>query len=215
MSVVCLVTNGFQPLPGSLRDPLQPVRIELVAAVVLQEVLARHLAALGHAQQLAFQRRQPLVELLELGDQLLDAVVVQPHLLDLAAPAPRAGLLVGLLRARGDLLAARSSSPAGGAASCAASCRGPRSPRRSPAPRASASPRARTATCPGLRRPRRHRRRPGRHRSGSSAGRRCRRGRVGGDAAVRRRRTGALRRLQVDDVAQQHPAGLELRRARR
>ena len=71
-------------LAGQLADPLHPVRIELVAAVVLQELLARHLAALGHAQQLAFQRGQPLVELLQLRHQLLDAVVVQPHLLDLA-----------------------------------------------------------------------------------------------------------------------------------
>ena len=91
MSVACLVTKAFQPLPGSLPDLVDPVRVQLVAAVVLQELLARHLAALGHAQQLALQRGQPLVELLELRDQFLDAVVVQPHLLDLARPAPRAG----------------------------------------------------------------------------------------------------------------------------
>ena len=83
-----------------------------MAAIFAQELLAVDLAGFGEAQELAFEPGEALVEQLELGDQLLDAVVVQPHLLD-ARDELLALLLVGLLRARVDLLAGGDASRAG------------------------------------------------------------------------------------------------------
>ena len=85
---------------------LHPVRVELIAAIAAEEFFPRDLAALGHAHELAFQRGQTLVELLELGDQLLDPVVVQADLADLLDQF-LTRLLVAFLGADGDFLAAR------------------------------------------------------------------------------------------------------------
>jgi hypothetical protein len=56
-------------------------RIQLAAAPLFQEFLALDLLGLGQAQHLPFQRGLAAVQALELVDQLLDAVVVEMHLL--------------------------------------------------------------------------------------------------------------------------------------
>jgi hypothetical protein len=82
--VVRMLDDEHLPaLAGKAADPVEPVWIEFGPAVVLQEVLAADLAAFGHPHELAFQRGQPLVQQLQLADQFLDAVVVQPNLTDL------------------------------------------------------------------------------------------------------------------------------------
>ncbi len=101
---VILGGERLPALAGQGGHHLHPVRIKLVAAIPRQKIVARHLAALGKAQQLAFQPVQPLRQLLELRHQLLDAVIVQPHLLH-ARHQLLADLLVGLLRAQVHLLA--------------------------------------------------------------------------------------------------------------
>ena len=87
-------------------DGFEPVRIELVAAVAAEEIVTADLAAFGKTQELAFENIEALGELLELHDQFLDAVVVQPHLLD-AGDEFLAQLLVALLRPRVHLFAGR------------------------------------------------------------------------------------------------------------
>ena len=53
--------------------PLHPVGRELVADMVVEEILALDAARLGEAQQLALGRDQAAVQGVELIDELLDA----------------------------------------------------------------------------------------------------------------------------------------------
>ena len=85
-------------------DPLHPVRVQLLTAVLAQELVARHLGLLRHTQKLAFQTIQALADLLELNHQLLDAVVVQVDRLHLADHLQTL-LLVGALGPGRDQLA--------------------------------------------------------------------------------------------------------------
>ena len=80
MSLIGVLVVGDEVLPAAgaeLGDAQQPVGVELRALVVLQEVLARHAIALGQAHQAAFEADQALVDVVELLDQRLDAVLVE------------------------------------------------------------------------------------------------------------------------------------------
>ena len=83
-----LATNAFDlvavaggvALPAGVlerRDPAQPARVKLVAGIGLDELDPDHLAALGHAHEVAFAGNELAVDGIELGDQPLDAVVVE------------------------------------------------------------------------------------------------------------------------------------------
>ena len=66
---------------------------------MLQKLLARHLGALGKTQNLPLQPVQPLIQHFQLRHQLLDAVIMQPHLLNLGHQLV-AQLFIGLFGAR-------------------------------------------------------------------------------------------------------------------
>ena len=98
---------GSEHLPrlaGERTNLLEPVRIELIATILLKEIVARDLAGFRQPQKLPFHPRQPLVELLELHHQLFDAIVVELDLLNFRHQL-LAQLLVVALVARADLLA--------------------------------------------------------------------------------------------------------------
>src|SRR6266403_2008492 len=76
-----LLVAGNEALPtlgGELRHPVEPVRIELGALVVLEEILARDAVALGEPHQAAFVADQALVDVVELLDQRVDARLIEP-----------------------------------------------------------------------------------------------------------------------------------------
>src|SRR5205823_5228555 len=67
---------GDQVLPTLRRQlghAVEPARVELGALIVLQEVLAHDAVALGQPHQPAFVADQPLVDVVELLDQRVDA----------------------------------------------------------------------------------------------------------------------------------------------
>ena len=55
------------------------MRIEFGALVVLEEVLARDTVALGESHQAAFVADQPLVDVVEMLDQRVDARLIEPE----------------------------------------------------------------------------------------------------------------------------------------
>ncbi len=75
MASLALATKSFQPRAAELRDAQQPFRIEFGILIILEEVLAADAAAFGEAQQLGFEADQALVDVVELLDQRIDAVL--------------------------------------------------------------------------------------------------------------------------------------------
>src|SRR5437899_7771592 len=76
-----LLVAGNETLPalgGELRHPVEPLRIELGALVVLEKILARDAVALGEPHQAAFVADQALVDIVELLDQRVDARLIEP-----------------------------------------------------------------------------------------------------------------------------------------
>ena len=72
-----ILAVGDEVLPAlaaQLGDAQQPFRIELVALIIAQEILAPDTEALGIAHQPALMREQALVDVVELLDQCIDAV---------------------------------------------------------------------------------------------------------------------------------------------
>ena len=66
------------PAPAAeLGDAQHPFRVEFPALVVLEELLAGDAVALGKAHQAALMGDEALVDVVELLDQGLDAVVVE------------------------------------------------------------------------------------------------------------------------------------------
>jgi hypothetical protein len=72
-----LLDEVLPALAAERADALHPVRIELVALIVAQELVAGDAVALGEAHQPALVADQLLVDRVELADQRLDAVVVE------------------------------------------------------------------------------------------------------------------------------------------
>ena len=94
---------GDQVLPalgGEFRDAVEPARVELAAHVLLEEVLARDAVALGQPHQPALVGDQPLVDVVELLDQRIDARLVQPQRLHLGDDLFLQLLVFALLRRR-------------------------------------------------------------------------------------------------------------------
>ena len=78
------------------RHALDPGLVELVAVVLVDELLARHAVVVGKPHQLALEADEPPVDGVELLDQALDTVVVERQALDVGDDLA-ADLLVGLL----------------------------------------------------------------------------------------------------------------------
>ena len=62
---------------GELRYAVEPERVELGAEIVLEEVFARNAVILGEPHEAAFVTDQPLVDVLELLNQRINARSVQ------------------------------------------------------------------------------------------------------------------------------------------
>ena len=90
-----------------------------MADIAIEEILARHLVALGEAQHLAAERGQAAVEGIEVVDQELDLGRVELHAFDLRgevlAQLLVAGFVLGRWTARRHC---RHRDPAATAASC-------------------------------------------------------------------------------------------------
>ena len=98
-----VLVAGDEILPalgGELRDAVEPARIELGALIVLEEVLAGDAVAFGQPHQPAFVADQPLVDVVELLDQRVDARLVEPQRLDLLDDLFLELLRLALLRRR-------------------------------------------------------------------------------------------------------------------
>ena len=80
-------------------DRRQPALVELVADIAIEEVLARHLVALGEAQHLPAQRGQAAVEAVELVDEIFDLGVVELDALDLGGQLLAQLLILALVGA--------------------------------------------------------------------------------------------------------------------
>src|SRR6266853_3634791 len=68
---------------GQLLHRVEPVRRQLVAEIILEELLALDAAGFGEAQHAALDRHQAAVEVVKLIDEELDAGVVEAHALHL------------------------------------------------------------------------------------------------------------------------------------
>ena len=83
-----LLVAGDEILPasgGQFRHAIEPARIELGTLVVFQEFVARDAVAFRQPHQPAFMADQPLVDVVKLLDQRIDARLVEAerlHLLD-------------------------------------------------------------------------------------------------------------------------------------
>ena len=94
---------GDQVLPAlgrQLGDAVEPARVELVAHVLLEELVARHAVAFRQPHQAAFVRDEALVDVVELLDQRIDARLVEPQRLHLGDDLFLQLLVLALLRRR-------------------------------------------------------------------------------------------------------------------
>ena len=79
LDAVLVVSDEVLPaLGGEFRDPVEPERVELGGQVGFEEVVARSAVALGEPHQAPLVTDEPLVDVMELLDQRLDAHPVQP-----------------------------------------------------------------------------------------------------------------------------------------
>ena len=105
VDVALLVLDELAPLAvAAVAHALDPGLVELVAEVLVDEVLARHAVAVGQPHQPALQRDQALVDGVELLHQALDARVVEREALDVADDLVAQLVVAALLLAR-ELLA--------------------------------------------------------------------------------------------------------------
>jgi hypothetical protein len=70
--------EALPALGGELRHPVEPERIELGALIVPEKILARHAVALGQPHQAALVADEPLVDVVELLHQRVDARLIEP-----------------------------------------------------------------------------------------------------------------------------------------
>ena len=85
---------------ASRDDAPQPFRVQLLALIFLQEHFARNLVGLGQAHEPAFERVEPLVDVVELLDQRLDARIVERQRLHIGDDLIAQLLVAALLRGR-------------------------------------------------------------------------------------------------------------------
>ena len=99
-----LVRAEGGPFLVEVADALGPVLVELVAHIGFEEGAARHLVALGEAQHLAAERREPAVVAVELVDQIFDLGAVELDALHFRGQL-LAQLLIFVLVGLGELVA--------------------------------------------------------------------------------------------------------------
>ncbi|ENN87860.1 hypothetical protein RHSP_48159 [Rhizobium freirei PRF 81] len=91
----------FLPAAGcQIADRLHPVRIEFCALILLQEAVALDAIGFGKTQQAAFVLHEALVDVVELLDEGVDAVLVQRQRLDRLDQLILQLLVAALLRRR-------------------------------------------------------------------------------------------------------------------
>src|SRR6266542_2647238 len=101
LDLVLVASNEALPaLGGELRNAVEPARIQLRALVVLEKILASHAVALGEPHQTALVADEPLVDVVELLDQRVDARLIEPQRLHLADDLVLELLVTALLRGR-------------------------------------------------------------------------------------------------------------------
>ena len=107
LDLVLVLGDEILPaLGGQFRHAVEPARVELRALVILQEVLARDAIAFGEPHQPAFEADELAVDVVELIDQRVDAMLVQPQRLHLGDDV-FLQLLVFALLVRRELLVAQ------------------------------------------------------------------------------------------------------------
>jgi len=77
-------TKFFQPLADSFDTRFEPKRVELRTQIVSEKILAHHTVAFGKPHQASFVPHKPLIDVVKLLDQRVDARSVQPKRLHLA-----------------------------------------------------------------------------------------------------------------------------------
>ena len=101
LDLVLVLGDEVLPALGrELRDAVEPARVELGALVVLEEVLARDAVAFRQPHQPAFEADEPLVDVVELLDQRVDARLVEAERLHLGDDLFLELLVLALLRRR-------------------------------------------------------------------------------------------------------------------
>ena len=101
LDAVLVVRDEVLPALGrELRDAVEPLRVQLLALVVAQEVLARHAIAFGEPHQAALVGHEALVDVVELLDQRVDARLVEAQRLHLGDEVFLDLLVLALLRGR-------------------------------------------------------------------------------------------------------------------
>src|SRR5271170_324468 len=71
--------EALPALGGELRHAVEPERVELGAQVGLEKIVARYAMALGEPHQAALVADEPLVDVIELLDQRVDARLIKPQ----------------------------------------------------------------------------------------------------------------------------------------
>src|SRR5262245_60021476 len=97
---LALVPDELHPfLVAGRRHAVEPSLVQLVAEILVDEMLARHTETVGQLHQPAFVRDKTLVDRVELLDQTLDAGVVERQALDVADELVAQLVVATLLRA--------------------------------------------------------------------------------------------------------------------
>src|SRR5258708_6424777 len=106
LDLVLVARDEALPTLGrELRDAVEPARIELRALVVPEKILAHHPVTLGEPHQAALITDEPLVDIVKLFDQRVDARLIEPQRLHLADDLVLELLVAALLRGRERIVA--------------------------------------------------------------------------------------------------------------
>src|SRR5262245_31417444 len=100
VDLLALVPDELHPFfVAGRRHAVEPSLVQLVAEILVDEMLARHTETVGQLHQPAFVRDKTLVDRVELLDETLDAGVVERQALDVADDLVAQLVVATLLRA--------------------------------------------------------------------------------------------------------------------
>jgi hypothetical protein len=101
LDLVFVSGDQVPPAPGGkLRDPIEPARIKLGAAIVLEEILECHAVTLGEPHQFALVTEKPFIDVVDLLDQRIDAGLLQSERLHRGDDVALEPLVAAFLRGR-------------------------------------------------------------------------------------------------------------------